>query len=220
MSVWAGISPWAVNGGLRPYFEALRNRLLLAFEIQEITHKPKLVAVTSCREKSGASTVAAGLAASLSETGDGNVLLVDMNAGEKKSHHFRHGDLKCGLADALEQEKRSLALVSHNLYMVVHNFGDDEFACLLLKRFTHLVSSLKRSDYDYIIFDLPPVSQISVTPQLSRYMDNVLMVVESEKTNRDSVKRAGAMLTISGATPGVVLNKTRQYLPRWLRQEV
>jgi Flp pilus assembly CpaE family ATPase len=46
-----------------------------------LTHKPKLVGVTGMSEEGGTSTLAAGLAASLSETNDGKVLLVDVNLG-------------------------------------------------------------------------------------------------------------------------------------------
>jgi len=59
---------------------------------------------------------------------------------------------------------------------------------------------LKASDYDYIIFDLPPVSQTSITSRLARLMDMVLLVVESEKTNREVVQQASTWLTESGAT--------------------
>ena len=51
------------------------------FPANRMTHKPKLVAVTDCSRRAGASTLAGGLAAALSETGDGKVLLVDMNVG-------------------------------------------------------------------------------------------------------------------------------------------
>ena len=42
----------------------------------------------------------------------------------------------------------------------------------------------KASDYDYIIFDMPHVSQTSVTPRLAGLMDMVLFVIEAEKTRR------------------------------------
>src|SRR5262249_55502718 len=76
---------------LRPFHETLRDRLITYFEVRNLTHKPKLVALTSCADGSGVSTTAAGLAASLSETGDGNVLLVDMNSQQGEAHHFYKG---------------------------------------------------------------------------------------------------------------------------------
>jgi Mrp family chromosome partitioning ATPase len=79
---------------------------------------------------------------------------------------------------------------------------------------------MKTSDFDYIIFDMPPVSQISITPRLARFMDLVLLVAESEKSDRDAVKRAGAWLAESKTNVGVVLNKRREYMPKRLRETV
>jgi Mrp family chromosome partitioning ATPase len=89
----------------------------------------------------------------------------------------------------------------------------------LPKRFKNLVPRLRASDYDYIIFDMPAVGQITPTQRLARFMDMVLMVVESEKTDRDMAKRVGAMLTDTKTHVRVVLNKTRSHVPRLLVQE-
>jgi len=99
------------------------------------------------------------------------------------------------------------------------NTNSDEFSRILPKRFSALVPKLKTSDYDYIIFDMPPVNQTSLTSRLARFMDMVLLVVESEKSNREVVQQANTWLTESGATVGAVLNKTRQYVPQRLHQE-
>ena len=91
------IAPWDEKHALRPFHETLRDRLVAYFEMINLTHKPKLVAVTSCSEGAGVSTIASGLACSLSETGDGNVLLVDMNSGNGQAHHFYKGKLGDGV---------------------------------------------------------------------------------------------------------------------------
>jgi Mrp family chromosome partitioning ATPase len=197
----------------------LRDRLITYFEVNNLTHKPKLVALTSCAGGSGVSTIAAGLAASLSETGDGNVLLVDMNQ-QGAAHQFYKGNLAFGLDDAFALEKREGALVQDKLYVVKESSNGDKLPRVLPRRFTHLVPKMRASDYDYIIFDMPPVSQISLTPRLARFMDMVLMVVESGKTDRDVVKRATTLLTENKAHVGVVLNKARTYVPKRLHQEM
>jgi len=206
---------------LRPFFETLRDRLIAFFELKNLTHKPKLVAVTSCGEGAGVTTAAAGLAASLSETGEGNVLLVDMNLQQGAAHHFYKGHLECGLDDALEVGKRDSALVQENLYVVTESTTNgDQLPRVLPKRFKHLVPKLRASDYDYIIFDMPPVSQISATPRIARFMDMVFLVVESEKTDRDVVKRATNLLAESKCNLGVILNKNKAYVPKLLQQEL
>lgn len=215
------LAPWDERHEMRPFHETLRDRLVSYFEMINLTHKPKLVAVTSCGARAGVSTVASGLASSLSETGDGNVLLVDMNSENGEAHHFFKGELAMGLDDILEKQKanRQDALVQDNLYVVKEHSNGDKLPSVLPKRFSHLVSKLKASDYDYIILDMPPVTEISVTPRLAKFMDMVLLVVEAEKTNQDAAQRAATLLTESRANVGVVMNKCQSYVPARLCHE-
>ena len=208
------------NSEMKPYHDALRDRLVNYFDVRDMTHKPKLIAVTSCSEGAGVSSIATGLAASLSETGDGNVLVVDMREQRGAAHAFYHGKPAIGLAEALENDTRTNALVHEHLYVVSAGTTDRKLQKILPQQFSHFVPKLKASDYDYIIFDMPPVGQTSVTAKVARFMDMVLMVVESEKTDRDVAKRAGALLAEANATVATVLNKRRSYVPSWLHQEL
>jgi Mrp family chromosome partitioning ATPase len=202
---------------MRTFFEALRDRLIVSFEVRNLTHKPKLVAVTSAGRGSGVSTIAAGLAACLSETGDGNVLLVDMNLEHGAAQQFYQGRAACGLDEALDT--KDSALIQDNLYMATEGSNGDKLPRLLPKRFTRLVPKLKASDYDYIILDMPPISQTSITPRLASFMDMVLLVIESEKTDREIIQQASELLAESKANVSAVLNKTRTYVPARLHQE-
>ena len=60
---------------------------------------------------------------------------------------------------------------------------------------------------------MPAVNQISITPRLAQFMDMVLLVVDSEHTDRDIAKQAAALLVESRAHVGAILNKTRNYVP-------
>jgi uncharacterized protein involved in exopolysaccharide biosynthesis/Mrp family chromosome partitioning ATPase len=204
------------NRSLHGFFDALRDRLVLYFEVKNLTHNPKLVAVTSANNGSGVSTIASGLAASLSETGDGNVLLVDMNREHAAAQKFYKGKQVCGLDTALASETRNEAQVQENLYVVSEDSSGDTLPRILPKRFSNLMPKFRASEYDYIIFDMPAVSPTSATPRIARFMDMVLMVIESEKTDRDVVERANKLLVESGATVSAVLNKTRKYVPKSL----
>ena len=216
------VPSWRPNPQMQPFFEALRDRLITHFEVKEINHKPKLVAITSCDEGSGVSTIASGLAASLSETGEGNVLLVDMNIQNGSAHYFCKGKLACGLDELLENETgRENAQVEKNLFVVSENTADEKLPRILHKRFSALIPKLHASDFDYIIFDMPPVSQTSATTRVARFMDIMFLVVAAEKTDSDIVKRASKMLAEAKAgNVGVVLNKSHNYVPRRLQQEL
>jgi polysaccharide biosynthesis transport protein len=150
---------------LKPFCEAIRDRLGLFFESNNMNYRPKLVGVTGLGGNAGTSTLAAGLTSVLSETSERSVMLVDKVVSPKE--------------------------------------------------FYNTLQELKRSDLDYIIFDLPAFGPISSTLPLAGFMDTVLLVVEAEKSDRQAVKRAYAQLAAKTKV-SVVLNKTRSYGPKWL----
>ena len=209
------LAPWEVEHFIRPYSEAIRDRLGLYFELHGVTHKPKLVGVTGFGEGSGTSTLAAGVAAALSETGDGKVLLVDVNAANGEVHPFFAGRPAAALTTAIEPQA-AITSAADNLYLATISRSGNKSTHLGLKKFFALIPNLKASDFDYIIFDMPPISQTSPTIGLAALMDKVLVVVEAEKTHRDVVKRGYRELVGARADVAVVLNKTRSYGPNWL----
>ena len=209
-------APWDSEHFIRPYAEALRDRLVLHLELNGMNHKPKLVALSDCSAGAGASTLAGGLAAALSETGDGKVLLVDMNVGHPEVHPFLGGTPACSLSEALVGEPTP---AGENLYLAVATAPESRQAPLIPKKFYDLMPHLKASDFDYIIFDLPPLGQTSVALPMARFMDKFLVIVEAERSNRDFIKRAYSELIASRASVSVIFNKARSYTPKWLVAE-
>jgi len=212
---------WQAGSHIRPYVEGLRERLMCYFEAHGLNlKKPKLVAVTGCAKGAGVSTLASGLAAELSKTGDGNVLLVDMNGDQGMAHSFYKGKPGCGLSDALEPDGRAEAQLRDNLYLAsLKDTKAEALTKVMPNRFLQMVPKLKASDYDYIIFDMPPVSPMSSTPRLASHMDLVLLVLEAEKTGQQAAARANALMRESRANVAAVLNKHRAHVPAPLSQE-
>jgi succinoglycan biosynthesis transport protein ExoP len=99
---------------LRPFCEAIRDRLGLYFEMNRMTHKPKLVAVTGLSKNAGASTLAAGLAATLSDTSEGKVLLVDKPVAPKRFYDMM-SEFKASELDYVIFDMPSLADTSSTL---------------------------------------------------------------------------------------------------------
>src|SRR5258708_31033994 len=87
-------------------------------------------------------------------------------------------------------------------------------------RCNDLVYEFKEIDCDYVNFDLPFLSNISPTLAMAGFVDKVLLVVEAEKSNGDTVKRAYEQLAAANARVSVVFNKSRPYGPKWLECEV
>jgi polysaccharide biosynthesis transport protein len=200
-------SPWRRDNPMRPYFEALRDRLMLLFQLRDMKHKPKLVAVAGCSEGAGATTMAAGLAAALSETGDGKVLLVDLNLGRGAVHPFLRGTPVQALNEFLEDG--TVKEEDAKLVVVTKANGEEEPARVPSGRLHQLVPKMRASDFDYIIFDMPAISETSATVALAAAMDHVLVVVEGQRTSQGEVKRAVTMLRRYGASVSGVFNKSR-----------
>jgi uncharacterized protein involved in exopolysaccharide biosynthesis/Mrp family chromosome partitioning ATPase len=215
------VAPWDATHHLQSYAEGLRERIMTYFEVRDMgAKKPKLVAVTGCGRGVGVTTLASGLAAELSKTGDGNVLLVDVNGDQGSAHSFHRGKPGCGVAEILEAESRAEGQVQEHLYVAsLHEGTRAELAMVLPKRFNYLVPKLKASDYDYIVFDMPPVTPTSATPRLASHMDITLLVLESEKTGQHLAKRASALMRESRANVAAVLNKHRSHVPASMAQE-
>jgi polysaccharide biosynthesis transport protein len=211
------LAPWDPGHFIKPYCEAIRDRISLYFELNQLTHKPKLVGVTSFSKGAGTSTLAAGLAAALSETGEGKVLLVDVNLGPEDVHPFFKGrpayTLKAALRDGVAMDA-----ASENLYLakVGSNAGP---AQLGLKKFFEMIPNLKASDFDYVVFDMPYLEQTCPAWGMAAFMDKLLVIVEAEKSNRTLVSRGYRKLVAERNNVSVIFNKARSYVPKLLDGE-
>lgn len=214
----SGILSWETSSCLNPFYDALRDKLVNYFENAKTVIQPKLITVTGTEKGCGVSAIAAGVATSLAETGE-RVLLVDMKLEHGVAQQFFLGRPCCGLDEALALETRDSALVQENLYVVTAGSPDERFQRILPRLFVSLLPRIRASDYGYIIFDMPPVSQTSITSRLAGFMDMVLLVIQSEKTHLDAVQQAIGLLAHSKTKIGVVLNKTRRYIPERLHRE-
>lgn len=213
-----GILSWETSSCLNPFYDALRDKLVNYFENARAVIQPKLISVTGTEKGCGVSAIAAGVATSLAETGE-RVLLVDMKLEHGVAQQFFLGRPCCGLDEALALETRDSALVQENLYVVTAGSPDERFQRILPRLFVSLLPRIRSSDYGYIIFDMPPVTQTSITSRLAGFMDMVLLVIQSEKTHLDAAQQAIALLAHSKTKIGVVLNKTRKYIPDRLHRE-
>ncbi|MBD5781069.1 hypothetical protein IEN85_16335 [Pelagicoccus sp. NFK12] len=214
------IAPWDDRHALNGHFDALRDKVITYFESKNLTHKPKLIAMTGLGQESGVTTIASGLAGSLSKIGEGNVLLVDMTLGHETAQQFYNGKNILNLDQVLDQATENDAKMENNLYVVAEGTNGTKLPRIMPQRFNKIMPKLRASDFDYIIFDMPPVTPISSTPRLASFMDVVLMVMESEETNRDVANQALELLADSKAHLGGILNKTKSHVPRKLEQDL
>ncbi|OGV53161.1 MAG: hypothetical protein A2X49_03035 [Lentisphaerae bacterium GWF2_52_8] len=203
-----GLVPKLLSDPLLPFYEALKDRLDQRLESKGVVRKPKFIGLTAVNDGAGVTTLTTGLAVSLSETEDRNVLLIDLDRELGSARQFYKGMItQHGLDEALDPKYKASV---QNGNVTAHIFRSQ---CV------NIMKVLKNSDYDYVIFDMPPVTPTSMTLRVAAFMDEMLLVIESEKTNQDVVKEAISLLEESKISLCAVLNKIRSYVPSTLHQE-
>ncbi|WP_287082236.1 hypothetical protein [Methylobacterium sp.] len=71
--------------------------------------------------------------------------------------------------------------------------------------------------FDLAIVDCEPITEIGDAAALSPFVDGFIVVIGAERTRRAVAQRALADLKAAGGAPlGVVLNRTRRPIPKWL----
>ncbi|MGN6384736.1 MAG: GumC family protein [Verrucomicrobiota bacterium] len=210
------IPPWDDNDPMMDYYEAVRDRVVMSYEGDP--HKPKIVGLTSCSKNAGVSRLATGLAASLSRDVERNVLLIGLEKNKVSVSSFAKGRPSSGTPE-LNHNDESQALVQQNLSSLTTT-GRNLAGASIVQSFSDLLPKFKTADYDYIIFDLPPITQTSGSLRLASQMERTLLVVEAEETPKATVKRAKSLMATSKTQLYAVLNKTKSYGPKILHEDI
>ena len=146
------------------------------------------------------------------------MLLVDLNVGKQSVQHYHMGQPAVPLPELLEGDgspresgaEQGLTLASlEESGLGYHPIRSREFDALIPK--------LKASDFDYVVFDMPPLNSTSVSFRLAGFFDKVLVVAEAERTHMESLKSSLALLQESNSKVALIMNRAREYVPQWLR---
>ena len=207
---------------IHPYSEAIRDRIVFNFQVNNMTHKPKMMAVTGLSAGAGTSTIAAGLAKAFSEINGAKVLLVDLNSEYPDDNPMFGNKPLHSLVSAL-QAARNIRFKegSQNLYLASAaarktDPGSTAFGPMHLYE---MLPHFRASEFDYVIFDMPPMAQTSPTLAMAGLMDKVLLVVDGEDTDRETLKWGYSELVKGRADVSCVFNKARNHAPRWISGE-
>lgn len=204
---------WGLSSDAVEYFEILRDRVARALTPSLVP--PVILGITSCHEGEGVSSVAAGLAVTLARQEDsGRVLFVNANSVSGR------GKALFGIKSA--PGAAEIAVGSNGRVVATEQAIDPQgpgarpgSAALVV--YEGLVPFIRKHDYNFVVFDMPPLSQGRSTVQLASSMDGTILVVEAEKMRWEIAQRAKAVLEEADTNLlGAVLNKRRFHVPRWL----
>lgn len=204
---------------IAPYVAAIHDRITFNFQVNNINHKPKLVALTGLSEGAGTSTIAAGLAKAFAENGERKVLLVDLNANSGGSQ----GHPADSLFKAVELSRSErFRLTPRNLYFASASTRRDskDSHALAPTALHEIMPHLVASDFDYIIFDMPPIVPTSPTLTMAGFMDKVLLVLDGDNTTRENLSWGYMELEKAKADVSCIFNKARSHAPRWVQGDL
>lgn len=204
---------------IAPYVAAIHDRITFNFQVNNINHKPKLVALTGLSGGAGTSTIAAGLAKAFAENGERKVLLVDLNADSGGSQ----GHPADSLFKAVELSRTErFRLAPRNLYFASASTRRDskDSHALAPTALHEIMPHLVASDFDYIIFDMPPIGPTSPTLTMAGFMDKVLLVLDGDNTTREHLSWGYMELEKAKADVSCIFNKARSHAPRWVQGDL
>ncbi|PPQ25763.1 P-loop NTPase family protein [Rhodopila globiformis] len=195
-------------------------QLYYAIEARRTSAMPLVVQFTSPTSETGASTVASGYARVAADDCAQPVLYVDCNGVPMKSRGHGPNADRPTLFDAL---RRGLPLAdaivpardAKNLMWAKLGPGERPLLALGGDRLQSMLDML-RASHPVIVLDTPP-TEAPEAAAVSRYCDGSVLVVAAGRTRQWEIENAKALLErLGGQTVGVVLNRERTILPRWL----
>lgn len=172
------------------------------------------IIVTSSGPGEGKSTTAGNLAVVFAQQGK-KVLLIDSDLRRPTAHFTFMSDNHIGLTNVLTRQATLHDAVKsteqENLYLLTSGpIPPNPAELLASKGMKQLIEDAKR-EYDFVLFDTPPVLAVSDAQILSNAVDGVVLVINSGKTELESAKKAKDALEQSQARIlGTVLNNKKR----------
>ena len=171
--------------------------------------KVRSIVVTSSIAGEGKTEVAANLAAVMAQVGR-RVLLIDADMRQPSQHHLWGFINSIGLSNVMVGEndlEDAVQTVTENLsVLTVGVMPPNPLALIDSERMTNFIEMLS-INYDYIVFDTPPLVGTAETAVLSQMVDGVLMVVRPGFVDSASANAAKSLLERSEANVlGIIAN--------------
>lgn len=188
-------------------FRALRTRIHFS---KPDSRSLQTILVTSAAPREGKTTVALNLAGSFAQTNK-KTLLIDCDFRKPRIHNIFGVSKTPGLIDYLFDECKlediiRASEVKNLSYITSGTIPPNPAEMLGSQQLENFLADMKKI-YDLIIIDSPPVVAVTDSEILSRKVDGTLLIVSSEMTETDMLKRAVELLKSDNAfLIGTVLN--------------
>lgn len=178
--------------------------------------------ITSAGAGEGKTITAANLAIVMAERIDRRTVLVDCDLRKHMLATYLSTPNEPGMVQLLRAEaalKQTIQPTAYpNLFFLPAGEAPEDEVAELIGRpeLEETVAELRRQ-YDYVIFDTPPINVVSDAGMLGQAAGEALLVVRMHKTHRESVDKALRLLHAANVKPaGIVLTHRRFLIPNYL----
>lgn len=173
----------------------------------------KSVAVTSCRDGDGKSTVALWLAYSLTLEGKRVVFVDTSENGAPFGEQIDIPDRKISVSD-FSPDRDTVSSDIRNLYVIPRtkfvSETDGENAAFLSYDFVSELNKFLSENFDYVIWDAPSAGKTIEAAKISGVCDGSVFVVKYGKTKKKDVAEVANRLKKSGKPIiGCVINRVK-----------
>lgn len=168
-------------------------------KFMSLDKKVKTIVVTSAVPREGKSEVAANMAATMAQSGR-RVLLVDADMRNPTQHHLWGLVNSVGLSNVVVDQnelRQAVKPITSNLSILTAGvMPPNPLAILDSEAMTAFLDTVAK-DYDYVLFDTPPLAGTADAAVLGKMADGVLVVVRPGVADSASVAAAKSLLSRS-----------------------
>jgi polysaccharide biosynthesis transport protein len=186
----------------------------------------KMVGVVGCDTSRLRSEVAANLAIQAASSASDPVLLIDADSRRRRVTKRFHINGSPGWREVLAGKAMAESCIHRQSpeNLAVMSPGSPEgHESDVAAQPTNGTSGLDeiRTDYGLVVVDVPSVNDMDTEAPAAGMLDEMVLVVEAERTRIQTAQRAKDMLSRAGVhVTGVVLANRRDHIPRWLYQRL
>ena len=196
----------APNSKVSEQYRTIRTNLQFA----SVTRKERTIVITSPNFGEGKSTATANLAVSIAQQGE-KVLVIDANLREPTIHEIFKLENEIGLTNILIGKATLEEAITKTEIgrLDVLTSGPVPFnpVELLSSAAMEVLIQKVMEQYDSILFDSPPVLEVTDTSVLADRCDGVLLVLSCNHTVNDDALEAKRILSFTrGRLMGAILN--------------
>ncbi|MEH7299394.1 CpsD/CapB family tyrosine-protein kinase [Neobacillus drentensis] len=179
-------------------------------QYSSIDGEMRVLMVTSSGPGEGKSTTVANLAVTFAQLGK-KVLLVDADLRKPTVHHTFSVNNQVGFTTVLTKqtslEKAVVETNEQDLYVLTSGPIPPNPAELLSSKSMEQFIEEAKEQFDFVLFDTPPLLAVADPQILANQCDGSILVVYSERTEIDQAKKSKELLeNAKGKLLGVVLN--------------